>query len=137
MAWGLIYHTNIYFLLFRATSIILQFTLHKKYIFWFDTHTPMQYQLVPVNLFPVNNILVDINGFQNVRPEYYSGGGGGGVLPNLGMVGDVPRWWPPFWGFSIWLGPYFIPQHNPTDPLCLQKIQFVSITFSYYYYYHI
>ncbi len=35
---------------------------------------------------------------------------------------EVSRWWPPFWGFTIRLGPYFIPQHNPIDPLFLQKI---------------
>ncbi len=27
----------------------------------------------------------------------------------------------PFFKFSIRLGPYFIPQHNPIDPLFLQK----------------
>ncbi len=40
--------------------------------------------------------------------------GGGAVLPYLGMVwrlrGDDPR-----------LGPYFIPQHNPINPLFLQE----------------
>ncbi len=36
----------------------------------------------------------------------------------------------PFLGFSIRLAPYFIPQHNPIDPLFLKKINlFVSITF--------
>ncbi len=28
---------------------------------------------------------------------------------------------PLFWGFSIRLGPYFIPQNNPIDPIFLQK----------------
>ncbi len=34
---------------------------------------------------------------------------------------EVLWWWPPFGGFSIQLGPYFIPQHVPIDPLFLQK----------------
>ncbi len=37
----------------------------------------------------------------------------GWILPYLVMT--------PFWGFSIRLGPYFIPQHNSIDPLFLQK----------------
>ncbi len=44
---------------------------------------------------------------------------------------EVPRWWPPFWGFSIRLNPFLITQHNPIDPLFLQKSRFVSITFSF------
>ncbi len=55
----------------------------------------------------------------------YMGEGGtipwGGGTPILGHGMDVPRWWPLFWGFSIRFGPYFIPQHNPIDPLFLQK----------------
>ncbi len=34
---------------------------------------------------------------------------------------EVLPWWPPCWGFSIRLGPYCIPQHNPIGPLFLQK----------------
>ncbi len=34
---------------------------------------------------------------------------------------EVPWWWPPFWGCSIQLGPYFIPQHTLIDYLFLQK----------------
>ncbi len=41
--------------------------------------------------------------------------------PILGHGWEVLRWWPPFLGFSIWLGPYFIPRHNPIDPLFLQE----------------
>ncbi len=40
--------------------------------------------------------------------------GGGGDTSILKHSGAVPRWWPSCLGFSIWLGPYFIPQHNPT-----------------------
>ncbi len=39
----------------------------------------------------------------------------GTPIPGHGR--EVPRWWPLFWGFSIRLGPYFIPQHNPIDPI--------------------
>ncbi len=46
---------------------------------------------------------------------------GGGGTPILRHGREVPRWWPPFLGFSIRLGPYFIPHHNPIDPLFLQK----------------
>ncbi len=49
--------------------------------------------------------------------------------PILGHGREVPWWWTSFWGFSIWLGPYFIPQHDPIDPLFLQN-WFASITFS-------
>ncbi len=45
----------------------------------------------------------------------------GWVLPILGHGREVLRWWPPFFGFTFRLGPYFIPQHNPIDPLFLQK----------------
>ncbi len=39
-----------------------------------------------------------------------------------GEGGYTHTWaWPPFLGFSIWFGPYFIPQYNPIDPLFLQK----------------
>ncbi len=45
----------------------------------------------------------------------------GWVLPYLGMVGTLRGVDPPFWGFPIRLGPYFIPQHNSVDPFFLQK----------------
>ncbi len=53
----------------------------------------------------------------------------GWVLPYLGMVGRFLGDDHFLGGFSIRLGPYFIPQHNPNDLLC-RKNQFVSITFS-------
>ncbi len=56
--------------------------------------------------------------------------GRGGGTHILGHGREVPRWWPPFLRFSIRLGLYFIPHHNPIDPLFLQKNRFVSITFS-------
>ncbi len=41
----------------------------------------------------------------------------------LGHGREGPRWWPPFWGFSIQLGPHFITQHNLIDPpLSAEKI---------------
>ncbi len=46
---------------------------------------------------------------------------GVGGTPILVHGREVPRWWPPFWGFSIRFGPYFIRQHNLIDPLFLQK----------------
>ncbi len=53
--------------------------------------------------------------------------------PILGHGREVPRWWCPFWGFSIQLGPYFIPHHGPMDPplfpLSVETNQFVSILF--------
>ncbi len=36
----------------------------------------------------------------------------------------------PILGFSIRLGPYLIHQHNPIDPIFLQKNRFASIPFS-------
>ncbi len=39
----------------------------------------------------------------------------------IGHGREVTWWWPPFWAFSIQLGPYFIPHHNPIDPLFLEK----------------
>ncbi len=56
--------------------------------------------------------------------------GRGVGTPILGHGREVPQWWPPFWGFSIRLGPYFIPQHNLIDPSFCRKNRFVSITFS-------
>ncbi len=47
--------------------------------------------------------------------------GGGGGTPILGHGREVPRWWPHFWGFSIWLSPCFRTQHHPIDPFFLQK----------------
>ncbi len=47
--------------------------------------------------------------------------GGRGGTPIFGHGGEVPQWSPPFWRFSIRMGPYFIRQHNPIDPLFLQK----------------
>ncbi len=44
----------------------------------------------------------------------------------LGDGRDVLQWWPPFWGFSIRLGPYFMPHHDLIDPLFLQKNWFIS-----------
>ncbi len=41
-----------------------------------------------------------------------------GIVP-LGWV--LPYFGPLFYGFSIRLGPYFIPQHNPIDSLFLQE----------------
>ncbi len=43
------------------------------------------------------------------------------TLPYLGMVGKFRCDDPPFWEFSIRLGPYFIPQQNLIDTLFLQK----------------
>ncbi len=39
----------------------------------------------------------------------------------LGHGREALQWWPPLLGFSIWLGPYFIHQHDLIDPLFLQK----------------
>ncbi len=39
----------------------------------------------------------------------------------LGHGREVPLWWPAFLRFSIRLGLYFIPPHNPIDPLFLQE----------------
>ncbi len=51
--------------------------------------------------------------------------------PILGYGRELSLWWSQFVGFSIWLGPCFIQQHNPIDPLFLQtKNRFISITFS-------
>ncbi len=55
----------------------------------------------------------------------------GWLLPYLGMVGRFCCDDPCFGDFqSEWVRPYFMPQHDPIDPLFLQKNQFVSITFS-------
>ncbi len=43
----------------------------------------------------------------------------GWVLPYLYMIGRFHADDPFLGGFSIRLGPYFIPQHNPIDPLFL------------------
>ncbi len=48
------------------------------------------------------------------------------VTPGVGTAifghgRKVPWWWPPFLGFSIQVGPYFIPQHNPIDSHFQQK----------------
>ncbi len=53
-----------------------------------------------------------------------------GGSPIVGHGREVPRWWPAFLRFSIQLGLYFIPQHNPIDPFFCRKKWFVSITFS-------
>ncbi len=48
---------------------------------------------------------------------------GGSGNPILGHGREALRWWPPFCGFSVWLGPYFIAQHNPINlPLFAEKI---------------
>ncbi len=39
--------------------------------------------------------------------------------PILGYGREVLWWWRPFWGFTMRLGPYFEPQHNPIGPLFL------------------
>ncbi len=51
--------------------------------------------------------------------------------PILGHGREVLQWWPPFSGFSIWLGPYFIPQHQSYWlPLSVEKIGLSEITFT-------
>ncbi len=50
-------------------------------------------------------------------------------IPILGHGREVPRWWPPFWGFSIWLGPSIIPPHTLIDPLFLQKKIRLSLSY--------
>ncbi len=45
----------------------------------------------------------------------------GRILPYLGMIGRFRSNDLRFWGFSIRLGRYIIPTHNPLDPLFLQK----------------
>ncbi len=44
------------------------------------------------------------------------------VLPYLGMIETFRCDHPPFWGFSIWLGPLFIPQQSDCPPLSAKKI---------------
>ncbi len=43
---------------------------------------------------------------------------------------EVPRWWPTFVWFSIWLGPHFILNTIRLTSSFRRKNQFVSITFS-------
>ncbi len=45
----------------------------------------------------------------------------GRVLPYLDIVGRFFSDAPWFRGLSVWLGPYFIPPHDPNGPLFLQK----------------
>ncbi len=60
----------------------------------------------------------DLRGLTVVPNNIWEGTGprGRGGTPILRHGREVPWWWPPFLGFPIWLGPYFIPQHNPIDP---------------------
>ncbi len=48
--------------------------------------------------------------------------------PICGQGREVPRWWPPFWGFSIGLDPYCIPEHNPIDLFFLLKTIGLSLS---------
>ncbi len=57
-----------------------------------------------VPVLPQNNVDIPVSCLPPPPPR---GVGGGGTFI-LGHGREVPRWWPPFWGFSIWLGPYFI-----------------------------
>ncbi len=41
--------------------------------------------------------------------------------PILGHGREVQWWWPPFLRFSIWMGPYFMPHHDPIDSCFLPK----------------
>ncbi len=52
--------------------------------------------------------------------------------PILGHGREVPRWWPPFWGFSIQLGPQAILYLNTIrlTPSFWRKNRVVSIMFS-------
>ncbi len=55
-------------------------------------------------------------------------GRGGGVLSYLGLVGRFGGDDPRLWDFLIRLGPYFIPQHNPIDPLILAETINLSLS---------
>ncbi len=46
--------------------------------------------------------------------------------PILGHGREVLQRWPPFFRFTIWLGPYFMPHHHLIDPLFLQKTNCLS-----------
>ncbi len=54
---------------------------------------------------------------------------GGGGTPILGHGREVPWWWPPFGGFSIRLGHYFIPQYNPIDSQFVVKKIGLSLSY--------
>ncbi len=45
-----------------------------------------------------------------------------GGTPILRHGREVPRWWPPFWGFPIRLGPYFIPLSEEKIGLSLSHL---------------
>ncbi len=82
--------------------------------------TPV-YDVLPMSVMPSQNYT---HWFVTCCQDPFTSSSGvtqGVGTPILGHGREVLWWWPPIVLFSIWLGPYFIPQHNPIDPFFLQK----------------